>query len=206
MARPRKDGPQIDWSAIYADWVTGDYSNQALSRRYGVSAMSIGRKVKADGWSTTSGPVVNPVLTEDAEPETPPRRKADKDDTKGATTSALLKRSRLLAKRLLAEVEDITTYEGEIADIIVTEESDPIRRRAALKAISVGERIRMLKDLTATLNQTEAQNKAAKSATVAAEDKPPEGKKAQRQAEAEKSAASGVFAVPSAPPRLVASK
>lgn len=208
MARPRKDAPQIDWPAIYAEWVTGEFTNGALARKYGVSRARLGQKAKQEGWSTTSGPGPKPVVIEDAEPtiRTAPVDKPGK--TKSTKMAELLKRSKDIVERMIDEIDNVTTYHGEIRDIIINEESDVVRRRAALKAISVSERTKTMKDLVATLKMIEAPPAVAKVAKTVKDDEAdqPQGKKAQRQAEAEKSAASGVFAVPSAPPRLVASK
>lgn len=206
MARPKKNGPQIDWPAIYADWSTGQHTNQALSRKFGVSAMSIGRKAKNDGWTMTSGPVDNPGSIFVEEPTTPPEPKRKAAKTKAPKISDLLKQSTDIAHRLIAEVDNITTYQDEIRDIIIIEESDPLRRRAALKAISVTERTKTLKDLVATLKMIQTPAGAARAAKKTDDtEETPKGKKAQRQNEAEKAAQSGPFAVPS-PPKLVVSK
>jgi hypothetical protein len=204
MARPRKNGPQVDWSAVYVDWATGEYSNRQIAVKHGVSATSIGRKAKEDGWSTTNGPAPEPTLTE-PEPvvdvvETKSARKGKPDVSKSMTPEQLRKRTKDLAQRLLAEVEDITTYESEIAEIIMKEETDPMRRRAALKAISVGERIKMAKEITAIIDGVDPKRKVTKTTDKDAAEKP-EGKKAQKQAEAEKIAA-GRFA-PRSGPKLV---
>lgn len=155
----------------------------------------------------SSGPAPDPDLIEDEEPttRTAPANKAGKIKT--PKVSELLKKSKEIVQRLIAEVDNVTTYQDEIRDIIIIEESDPVRRRAALKAISVTERTKTMKDLVATLRMIEpGQTGRPRKEIPPEEADQPQGKKAQRQAEAEKSAASGVFAVPSAPPRLVASK
>lgn len=210
MARRTKDN-QIDWLAVYQDWVTGEFTNATIARKHGISRAQLGQKSKAEKWSSTSGPMVKPVVIDDAEADIPtePSRKADK--IKSAKIAELLKQSKDIVQRLIDEVDTVTTYHGEMRDIILAEESDVIRRRAALKAISVSERTKTMKDLVATLKMIEAPAGAKtvgrpKKETTSDEADQPQGKKAQRQAEAEKSAASGVFAVPSAPPRLVASK
>ena len=129
------------------------------------------------------------------------RTKNPFDDPKVETIAEALRR---LTKKSVdvvttAEVEDATTYEGEISDLIALEETDPMRRRAALRALSSGERIKNLKELTYVIDAADGKKTAKLKAENADE---PKGKKAERQASAEKAAASGVFAVPS-PPRLV---
>lgn len=139
------------------------------------------------------------MVTEPAEPPTPKARKVKPDVVKSQTPDQLRKRAKDLAQRLLAEVEDVTTYESEIADIIFIEETDPIRRRAAMKAISTGERIKNLKEITAIIDAVDGKRKNAKVADAVADK--PQGKKAEQQAEAEKIAA-GRFA-PRSGPKLV---
>lgn len=201
MARPTRDR-ELDWQAIYEDWLTGTMSNSAIARKHGCSPAIVGRRVKADQWSTTNGPTVKPKLTQPAEPATAGRR-ADKPDltNKAQTAEQLRKRAKDLAQRLMAEVEDVTTYEGEIGDIITMEESDPVRRRAALKAISVDVRIKNLRELTAIIDAVDPAMKKAKTEKPAADAKP-DGKKAQRQAQAE-AVVQGRFA-PRVGPKLVA--
>jgi enoyl-CoA hydratase/carnithine racemase len=201
MARRRKDDPQPDWPAIYKDWLTGEQSNAQLARKYGLAPSSVNQKIAREKWTTTSGPVLNPTPIEPADEPTPKRRPDKPDVTKSLSTTQLRKRAKDLAQRLMAEVEDVTTYEHEIADIITIEESDPVRRRAAMKAISVDARIKNLRELTAILDAVDG--KKTTKATESADK--PEGKKAQRQEAAERAATSGVFAVPS-PPKLVSSK
>ena len=201
MARPKKEN-EPDWPAIYADWVTGTMSNVALSRKYGVSSASIGRRVKVDQWTTTHGPVANPAPIEPPEPTTRTARVDKPDVSKSMTPEQLRKRAKNLAQRLLAEVEDATTYEGEISDALLAEESDVVQRRVIRKALSSGERIRNLKEITAIIDAVDPKRKSK--VTDKADEKP-EGKKAQRQEAAEKAATTGPFAVP-APPRLVVSQ
>ena len=178
-------------------------SNRQLAKKYGISPTAINNRIAREGW-TADGPDYDQIVTDDTELLT-----LNLPDGKGVvkkkdTAEHLRKRAKDLAQRLLAEIEDVTTYESEIAEIIVKEETDPIRRRAALKAISTGERIKNLKEITAIIDAVDPKRKIAKTAKTAeaAADKP-QGKKAEQQAEAEKIAA-GRFAPRSGPPRLVA--
>lgn len=199
MARPKKTD-EIDWTAVYADWVTGTMSNRAIGAKFGVTGAAVGNKAKRDGWTTTSGPVHKSTITEPPEPTTPKARKVKPDVSKSQTPDQLRKRAKDLAQRLLAEVEDVTTYEGEIGDLIFVEETDPIRRRAAMKAISTGERIKNLKEITSIIDAVDGKRKTAKVADAVADK--PQGKKAEQQAEAE-TVAAGRFA-PRSGPKLVA--
>lgn len=208
MARRTKDN-LIDWPAIYRDWVTGEFTNGALARKYGVSRARLGQKAKQDGWSTTSGPTANPVVTYDDDLDTPTTPTVKPGKIKSAKIPDLLKQSKDIVQRLIDEVDTVTTYHGEIRDMILADETDIVRRRIALKAISVGERTKTMKELVTTLRMIEAPpgakavGRPKKDATDDADQ--PQGKKAQRQAEAEKSAQTGPFAVPS-PPKLVVNR
>ena len=202
MARPRKDGPQHDWPAIYADWLTGEYSNAQLARKHGLAPSSVNQKIAREKWTTTSGPVANPVSIMDDEPTTPAEPKRKPVKTKPAKVNELLKQSTEIVQRLIAEVDNVTTYQDEIRDIIEIEETDPIRRRAAMKAISVTERTKTMKELVATLRmiQPAKVGRPKKDEDAVADE--PKGKKAQRQAEAEKIVGGGRFA-PRSGPKLV---
>ena len=75
--------------------------------------------------------------------------------------------------RLLDELDAATTHHGELAGLIEAHEDDPRRRAAMMKAIELPGRANVVKAL-ATAFKTWNESKA------------PEGKKAQRQAAAEK--------------------
>ncbi|AVI58369.1 hypothetical protein A6J80_23725 [Paracoccus yeei] len=75
--------------------------------------------------------------------------------------------------RLLDELDAATTHHSELAEMIEAHEDDPRRRAAMMKAIELPGRANVVKAL-ATAFKTWNESKA------------PEGKKAQRQAAAEK--------------------
>lgn len=90
------------------------------------------------------------------------------------------------------ELETVTSHVGELEDMICQEEGDPRRRQALLKAISLGERSKTLKDIATTMKTL---NEAGA----------PQGVKQQRQAAAESAAAAGNKFAPRTGPRLVSS-
>lgn len=202
MARRGKDEPPIDWQAIYEDYRKGDSSIREIARRHGINQSSINMKIARQNW-TRDGLPDDRYMTMD-EPVDDLDGMIELPKVKPQRQSVLMKRGKELAQRLLSEIEDTTAHHDEIAAIIVGTEHDALRRRAALKAISTGERVKNLKEVIATLKMIEAPPAAAKTAKDTSADKP-EGKKAQRQEAAERAATSGVFAVPS-PPKLVSSK
>lgn len=100
----------------------------------------------------------------------------------------IVARGHNLIFRLLDELDATTTHQTQLAEMIEAHEEDPRRRAAMMKAIELPGRANVIKALaTAFKTWNEAQA--------------PEGKKAQRQANAEKVAAAGKFA-PRGGPKL----
>lgn len=199
MARRRKDEPQINWSEIYGEWRAGGSSIRMIARKHGISPTSINNKIAKENW-TMDGPASYADLTPD-EPDDIEDFTPDTKGNKVVQTKALLKHAKGLAQRMLSEVENVTSNFNEITQIINETETDYRRRQAMHKAISIETRAKTLKDIVTSIKMIEeAPAKAAKAAAAA--DKAPEGKKAQKQAEAEKVAA-GRFAARPGPPKLV---
>lgn len=173
-----KSDKPIDWAGIERDYLAGRMSTREIARWYGLSEAAIRKKAKQTWWvrSANPGHVNREEVVRLTTPATEPAELSDK--------------ARALAGRMLDELDAVTSLHGELEEMICAEESDPRRRQALLKAISLGERAKTLKDLSATMKTV---NEASA----------PEGKKAQRQANAEKSASGGRFAAPSAPKLVV---
>jgi hypothetical protein len=181
----RKKNKAIDWKRVEADFRAGIMSIREIARFYEISDTAVHKKAKVEGWerkpkapgpfeeyrSQRSAPIQGEILP-------PPSVKPE----------ALTDRGRVLTGRLLDELEAVTTHAGELEDLICQEEGDPRRRQALLKAISLPERAKTLKDIALTM-------KTLNEAGV------PEGKKAEKQRQAEE--ASNKFGV-RGPPRLVA--
>lgn len=173
-----KSDKPIDWAGIERDYRAGVMSNREMARWYGISETAIRKKAKAEAWERVKKPahVERRSITAEI---IPPAK---------ASTEALPDRARGIAGRLMDELEAVTAHHGELEDMICAEESDPRRRQALLKAISLPERAMTLKNLSTTLktlNETAA----------------PAGKKEQRQQAAENVAGGGKFA-PRSGPRL----
>jgi hypothetical protein len=165
----------IDWEGIEKDFVAGRMSGREIARWYGVYEAMIRKMAKQANWvrSRTPGHVVRePIVERLTVPAVAP---TDLDD-----------KARALAGRMMDELDAVTSLHGELEDMICAEESDPRRRQALLKSLSLSERAKTLKDISQTL-------KALSDAAA------PEGKKAQRQANAERSASGGRFAAPVGP-------
>lgn len=173
----KRDKP-INWKSIEADFRAGAMSVREIGRWHGVTDAAIRKKAKQEGWVREQQPghVEREPVVRATAPAKEPADLADK--------------ARGLAGRMMDELDAVTSLHGELEDMICSEESDPRRRQSLLKSISLGERAKTLKDISTTLKTL---NEAAA----------PQGKKAARQANAEKSASGGRFAAPRAPKLVV---
>lgn len=178
------DKKPIDWHYIRADWSQSDKSIRWLADWYQVSESAIRKKAKQEGWPDRPEKARKPVRTSDA-PRTEPVIMAGVDAT---DPEQIVGKGHNLIFRLLDELDATTTHQTQLAEMIEAHEEDPRRRAAMMKAIELPGRANVIKSLaTAFKTWNEAQA--------------PEGKKAQRQANAEKVAAAGKFA-PRGGPKL----
>lgn len=176
----KRDKP-IDWKGIEGDFVAGRMSVREIARWYGVTEAAIRKHAKAAGWARNA----QPGHVDRSEPVVTRMTITEPGD--------LPEKARGLAGRMMDELDAVTSLHGELEDMICAEESDPRRRQALLKSLSLSERAKTLKDISTTL-------KTLNEAAV------PDGKKAQRQANADSSASAGKFATPSAPKLVVSNK
>jgi hypothetical protein len=185
LTKSKSDKP-IDWIGIERDYAAGIMSNREIARWYGVSETAIRKKAKQEGWTRKDKP--KSPWQENVE-----RRSVAVEIVQPASVKpeALADRAKEIAGRLMDELDAVTAHVGELGDLICQEEGDPRRRQALLKAISLPERMMTLKNLSTALKTL---NEAAA----------PEGKKAQRQAAAEK--VGGRFAAPTGPKLVVSNK
>jgi thioredoxin-like negative regulator of GroEL len=175
-----KENKPIDWEGIERDYRAGAMSVRDIARWYSVSHTAINKKAKAEKWVRAEQP--KHLDRREPVPRLTPALE---------TTPDLTEKGKTLAGRMMDELDAVTSLHGELEDMICAEESDSRRRHALLKAISLGERAKTLKDISATLKTF---NEAAA----------PAGKKAARKDAAAASAAgSGKFAQRPGPPKLV---
>jgi hypothetical protein len=180
----RKQNKAIDWVGIERDYRAGIMGIREIARWYGVSDTAIHKKAKAEGWERkpkVEGPFEQARSQRQAV-------QAEIIPPTSVKPEALGDRARGITGRLLDELDAVTAHAGELEDMICQEEGDPRRRQALLKAISLSERASTLKNLATTMKTL---NEAAA----------PDGKKAERQKNAEEVASK--FGMRS-PPRLVA--
>ncbi|WP_262027136.1 hypothetical protein [Microvirga sp. Mcv34] len=172
----------IDWQGVEKDYCAGVMGVREIARWYGISDTAVHKKAKAEGW-------VRPKQKKTLVGAAPAQAEVPAPASSEPVSPAdLADRGRGLAARLMNELDAVTANVGELEEMIHSEESDPRRRQALLKALSLGERANTLRTLSMslkTLNETAM----------------PEGKKAQRQSAAEK--VGGKFSVPSAPKLVV---
>ncbi|MER5171599.1 hypothetical protein [Thioclava kandeliae] len=170
----------IDWDGIRRDWEKEDWSIRRLADWYSVSESSIRKKAKQDDWPEREAVNAKKVRTEmEVRTETLAEMETlDPDDIVG--------RGKNLIFRLLGELDATTTHGTQLAEMIEAEENDPRRRAAMLKAIDLPNRANVVKAL-ATAFKTWGESAA------------PEGKKAQRQKNAESVMQTGRFAPRSRP-------
>jgi hypothetical protein len=179
----RKKTKAIDWKSIERDFRAGVMSIREIAKWYGLSDTAIRKKAKAEGWERVQQPPhLDRKQTISGEILLPPPSSAKPEE--------LPDRARGIAARLLDELDATTSHIGEFELIIETEESDPRRRQALLKALSTAERAKTLKDIALSMK-------------TLAEVSAPAGKKAAQQEAAEDAANGGRFGVRQ-PPRLVA--
>lgn len=177
-----KEGKPIDWGSIETDYCSGAMGVREIARWHGVSHTAIQKRAKLKGWERKAQPG---HIERQTVPRAPSVAPAVDVDPAGVTD-----RARSLASRMVDELDTVTAHHGELEEMICTEESNPRRRNALLKALSLGERAMTLKNISLTLKTL---GEAADAG----------GKKAQRQARAEKSASGGKFAVRSGPKLVV---
>jgi hypothetical protein len=181
------ENTQIDWGAIRRDYAVGSMSIRELARWYKISDTAIRKRAKAEGWERQEVQASSRREPANDAPRTPVSYTPATPET--TSPEAIVGRGRNLTLRMLDELEAQTSRLGELETIIdmAVDTGDGGKQREALQqAISLKQRAEILKSLalaSKTLTETSA----------------PAGKKAERQASAEKVAKTSRFAPPSAP-------
>ncbi|WP_376959668.1 terminase [Azospirillum sp. A26] len=187
----------IDWTAVEAAFRAGKLSNRQIAERFGASEANIRKRAKAGNWVRSSqksahqsahqgahlpvGEILPPI-----NPSARPARMGEPRDH--------VDHMREIASRMLDELGSITSYVGELEQLIETEtadDKDGRRRAAMLKAISLPARSMTLK----TIGQALAVAKEV--AGIGG------GKKEEAKAKAQEAAKPGNKYAPPPPPKLV---
>lgn len=180
-----------DWEAIKLDYETTSKSIREIARWNGISDTAIRKRAKAEEWRRQEN-----QASSQREPE------ASSNESRSAATRSydqakpeeIVSHGRSLTLRMLDELETSTRRVGDLEMMIDTAIDGDDRkgqREALMQAISLKQRAEVLKALA-----TAAKTFSESGAVV--------GKKAERQASAERATASGgKFAPPSAPKVVV---
>ncbi|WP_220432281.1 hypothetical protein [Falsirhodobacter xinxiangensis] len=160
----------VDWAGIEKDYANSDWSVREIARWYQISETAIRKRAKQAKWVRKPDAKGSQPVRRVPDPVADPVMMAGVDAT---DPTQIVGRGHNLIFRLLAELDAVTTHHTDLADMIEAHEEDPRRRAAMMKAIELPGRANVVKALaTAFKTWNEAQA--------------PEGKKAQRQAAAEK--------------------
>lgn len=168
---------------------SGAMTNAAIGEMYKVSGDAVRKMAKRKGWKKFT-PMSEKKLAPEVCEFTIKKPLSESFDTKKNDTLAYM--SIDLAERMLEELHQMTTYQGELKALILaeTEEDRDAKRRAAmLKAISLPIRANTLKTISQILINTKGNVSFGVSS------------KKQQNTEKAKVAIKGKFA-PSEPPKL----
>lgn len=168
-----------DLDAIEFEWKAAKLSNVAIAKRHGVTEGYIRKVAKKFNWTRGAAPTPPP-------PPPPPKElmRRDAPNTAGMDDPTLANN---LLRRMLDELDTVTSHIGELEELIELEthdDRDDRRRAAMMKAVSLPVRANTLKMLL-----------------MAQADAAPEGKKGKKEQllEKAKGAAAGRFGASAAP-------
>lgn len=158
-----------EWERIKREYLDGEDSIREIADRNEISEAAIRKRAKAEGWQRpvrsrepvrTLLPVPRPAPAEPFEPPAP------------RPSAAIAEHARQLVGRMLDELDAVTSYQGELEEVIVeatAEDDSDARRDAMMKAVSLPARSQIAKNLASALKTI---NEAAS---------PQQGKKAAAQ-------------------------
>jgi hypothetical protein len=178
-----------EWARIQREYLAGEDSIREIADRHEISEAAIRKRAKAEGWER---PVRTrePVRTLLPVPRLPPPE--PRPPAEAVNAADIAERGRQLVGRMFNELEAITSYDGELEELIevaMAGDEDDRRRDAMLKAVSLPARSQIAKNLATALK------------TINEAGAPPKGKKAQAQ---ERAAAAGKkFGTIGAPTRSI---
>ncbi|WP_294390405.1 hypothetical protein [uncultured Sphingomonas sp.] len=163
-----------DWTAIKADYLAATMSIREIAEQYCLTEGAIRKRAKAEKWPVRPKMVRRQLEQARKVRTAPPARPVGAESAPAAEPAAIADQARALVSRLLDELDTVTTHQGELEDMILSEtagDENNRRRDGMLGAISLGGRAKTLKELTAAFKQA---NEASA----------PQGKKAAQQEKA----------------------
>lgn len=178
-----------EWARIQREYLAGEDSIREIADRHEISEAAIRKRAKAEGWERPVR-IREPVRTLLPVPRlAPPEPRPPAEPVNAAD---IAERGRQLVGRMFDELEAITSYEGELEELIeidTASDENGQRRDALLKAVSLPARSQIAKNLATALK------------TINEAGGPAKGKKAQAQ---ERAAAAGrKFGAIGAPTRSI---
>lgn len=158
--------PKTDWEAIEREYRAGMLSVREIARQYGVTDTAIRKRAKAEGWERDLSQKVREaarakLVRADGSREGSQERRAN--DAQAVDFAAerqvevvrqhrtAIGRGRDLTLRLLDELDASTTRVGELEAMIEEEtrgDSNSTRRNSMMRAVSLGGRATVMRDLS----------------------------------------------------------
>lgn len=167
----------IDWAGIERDYRKTDLSIREIAKWYGCSDKAIRLRAKADNWARPgaetpqAAPQAPQPLADLVEPIVERIRTPLNSET--TKPEAIIGRGRILALRMLDELDTTTSHVGEMEEAIedaTPGKGDVRRREAMMKAVSLPVRAGTLKNLALALKTLAESMAPAGKKAAAAED------------------------------------
>lgn len=141
MSQPNRK--PVDWKGVEADFRAGSMSNRKIAEWYGVSEGAVRKRAKTEGWVRTGTQDAPCEPLEDLiAPHLPKSAPANPADIVGQSLTVVA--------QLIGELQAVISHGGSIEESIVAftaGDKDGRRRDAMLKAVALGNRSVIIKNL-----------------------------------------------------------